>query len=396
MRLRDPAILIAALAALAVVNASGADAIREFLDRHWRRPLAPQGPPPARFSPLEASLQPEACGTCHLVQLADWKSSLHAASMAPGVAGQLVEMLESDPPSALSCFTCHAPLAEQAPRVDDGGRARTNPAYDAALGARGLVCAGCHVRAHQRFGPPRRDGSLAPRAPSETLPHNGVTRAPAFLRSEFCQSCHQFTADGFALNGKLLQATYDEWKASRFAREGVQCQDCHMPDRRHRWRGIHDADMVRSGLTITAKAGAARYRPGELALVTLRVSSTRIGHAFPTYVTPRVVLSAELVDTAGQVVAGSRREQVIGREVALDLSRELADTRLMPGKSATFTYRMKIDARGVRARVSVVVEPDAFYVAFFDTLLRQGAGRGEAQIRQALEAARRSPFTLFE
>ena len=120
MRLRDPAILIAALAALAVVNASGADAIREFLDRHWRRPLAPQGPPPARFSPLEASLQPEACGTCHPVQLADWKSSLHAASMAPGVAGQLVEMLESDPPSALSCFTCHAPLA---PSVSEPPRA---------------------------------------------------------------------------------------------------------------------------------------------------------------------------------------------------------------------------------------------------------------------------------
>jgi hypothetical protein len=35
-------------------------------------------------------------------------------------------------------------------------------------------------------------------------------------------------------------------------------------------------------------------------------------------------------------------------------------------------------------------------VAFFETLLRQGAGRGEAQIREALEAARRSPFSVFE
>src|SRR5213083_1308508 len=281
MRLRDPAILIAALAALAVVNASGADAIREFLDRHWRRPLAPQGPAPARFSPLEASLQPEACGTCHPAQLADWKTSLHSGSMGPGVAGQLLEMLESEPGSALSCFTCHAPLAEQAPLLADGARARANPVYDTALGAKGLVCAGCHVRGHARFGPPRRDGSLAPTAPRETLPHNGVTRTPAFLSSEFCQSCHQFTPDGFALNGKLLENTYNEWKASRFARAGVQCQDCHMPDRRHLWRGIHDADMVRSGLSITAKAGAVRYRPGDVALVTLRVTSTRIGHAFP-------------------------------------------------------------------------------------------------------------------
>src|SRR5205809_2637989 len=101
MRLRGAAVLIAALAALGAVNASGADAIRQFLDRHWRRPLAPQGPPPVRFSALEASLQPEACGSCHPVQLADWRTSRHAASMGPGVAGQLAEMLESDPPSAL-------------------------------------------------------------------------------------------------------------------------------------------------------------------------------------------------------------------------------------------------------------------------------------------------------
>src|SRR6266571_1553052 len=223
MRLRDPAILIAALAALAVVNASGADAIREFLDRHWRRPLAPQGPAPARFSPLEASLQPEACGTCHPAQLADWKTSLHSRSMGSGVAGQLVEMLESDPGSALSCFTCRAPLAEQAPRVMARDSPSANPVYDAALGARGLVCAGCHVRDHQRFGPPHRDGSLASATPRETLPHNGVTRTPAFLSSAFCEGCHQFTSDGFALNGKLLENTYNEWRASRFARDGVQC-----------------------------------------------------------------------------------------------------------------------------------------------------------------------------
>src|SRR5213593_933246 len=388
------ALLVAGCAAGAL--GARAESVESFVARHWAVPLAAQGPPPARFTPLEASLAPEACGACHPAQLADWRTSLHSRSMGPGVAGQLVEMLESDPRSALSCFTCHAPLAEQAPRVADGARARANPVYDAALGARGLVCAGCHVRAHQRFGPPRRDGSLTPTAPSETLPHNGVTRAPAFLRSEFCQSCHQFTADGFALNGKLLENTYNEWKASRFAREGVQCQDCHMPERQHLWRGIHDADMVRSGLTITAAAGAARYRPGDVAVVTLSVTSTRVGHAFPTYVTPRVVLSAELVDGAGQVLAGSRREKIVGREVALDLSREAFDTRLRPGQSVILAYRMKVPGPGMRARLAVVVEPDAFYVGFFETLLRQGAGRGEPHIRKALEAARRSPLSVFE
>jgi hypothetical protein len=369
--------------------------VDEFLRRHWRTPIPPQGPPPARFAPIEASLQPEACGTCHPTQYADWRTSLHAAAMGPGVHGQLVEMLESDPASALSCFTCHAPLAEQLPRVREGERFRPNPAFDATLMGQGLACAGCHVRGHQRFGPPRRDGSLGSAAPREGLPHNGVTRTPAFLTAEFCRGCHQFGPDGFAVNGKLLEDTYNEWRASRFAREGVQCQDCHMPDRRHLWRGIHDPDMVRSGLTITAVADAPRYRPGDTATVRLSVESTRVGHAFPTYVTPRVVLSAELIDAAGAPVPGSRQERVIGREVALDLSREVSDTRLEPGAQATLVYRPRVDRPGLSVRLAVVVEPDAFYERFFATLLQQGAGRGEDRIRQALEATRRSPFTVF-
>ena len=396
MRPRRLAVLLAALAILGATGAVGAETIQEFLRRHWRQPLAPQGSPPARFTPIEASLQPEACGTCHPAQHADWTTSLHAKSTGPGVAGQLVEMLESDPQSALGCLSCHAPLAEQAALVAAGKEWRPNPAYDEALGGKGLACAGCHVRGHERFGPPRRGGSLTSEVPRDTLPHGGVTRTPAFLRSEFCRGCHQFTPDGLALNGKLLENTYNEWKASRFAREGVQCQDCHMPDRRHLWRGIHDADMVRSGLTIAATTGAGRSRPGETVTATLSVTSTRVGHAFPTYVTPRVVLRAELVDAAGQGVAGSRAEKVIAREVALDLSREVFDTRLLPGRSAVLRYRMRIPAPGLRVRLSVVVEPDAFYTKFFETLLRQGAGRGEAEIRAALEASRRSPFTVFE
>src|SRR2546429_3695359 len=194
------ALLVAGCAA----GALGArdESVESFVARHWRTPLSPQGAAPARFTPLEASLAPEACGTCHPAQLADWRTSLHAAAMGPGVSGQLVEMLESGPGSALSCSNCHAPLAEQAPRLADGARARANPVYDTALGAKGLVCAGCHVRGHARFGPPRRDGSLAPTAPPATLPHTGVTPTPAFPPPQFCQSSHPSTPDGLPRNAK--------------------------------------------------------------------------------------------------------------------------------------------------------------------------------------------------
>ena len=61
--------------------------IHDFLSRHWKRPLAPQGTPPTTFSTLEASLAPESCGTCHPAQQADWKTSHHARAMRPGVTG---------------------------------------------------------------------------------------------------------------------------------------------------------------------------------------------------------------------------------------------------------------------------------------------------------------------
>jgi len=385
-------VLAAAIAGCATAADVTPARVDEFVARHWRAPLAPQGAPPARFSPLEASLAPESCGACHPLQYADWRTSLHAAAMGPGVAGQLADMLVSQPLTALGCQGCHAPLAEQAPLARGATGLVTNPDFDEALRGRGVTCAACHVRGHERFAPPRRDGSLASAAPRDSLPHGGATRTPAFLRSEFCRGCHQFAADGFTVNGKLLENTYEEWRASRFAREGVQCQDCHMPDRRHLWRGIHDPAMVRAGLTI----GLARAVSAGGALdATLSVANTGVGHAFPTYIPPRVVLRAELLGADGRPLAGTRQERVIGRHVELDMSREFADTRLSPGERVELHYAPGVVAGAIAARFSVVVEPDAFYTSFFETLLAQGVSRGTEQLEAALAATRRSPFTVF-
>lgn len=168
-----------------------------------------------------------------------------------------------------------------------------------------------------------------------------------------------------------------------------------MPDRRHLWRGIHDAEMVRSGVTVGFSKDRERYAVGETVVATLTVTNSKVGHHFPTYVTPRVVVSGELVDRAGRILPGSRQEQVIGREVTLDLSRELFDTRLAPGASLTFQYRQRLSSAGLTLRVAVTVFPDHFYVGFFEALLSGGAGRGTAQIREALRAARSSPFAIF-
>ena len=397
-------ILIATLLALALTSAA-ADTGRpprdpsptegDFIARHWHGLIRPQGAPPPGFTPIERSHQPEACGACHPVQFGDWRTSLHAKSMGPGVTGQLVEMIRREPAAARSCARCHSPVAEQRPEIVVEGKLVANPDFDAGLQTRGIICASCHVRRHEHFGPPRRDGSTANRAPRAQLPHGGVTRTSAFLRSEFCAACHQFGADGLSLNGKPLENTYAEWRESPASRRGLQCQNCHMPDRRHLWRGIHDPEMVRSGVRVTLQADRPRYRVGDQMRAQLTITTPGVGHAFPTYVTPQVRVRAELVDEGDAAVEGSVEERTIGREVPLDLSREIADTRIPPGGRFVLTYARRLESEGLRLRVTISVLPDEFYTRFFDALLAAGAGAGAAEIREALEATRRSPYTLF-
>lgn len=367
----------------------------QFLERHWRMPIAPQGIAPASFAPLERSLAPRDCGACHAVQYEDWRGSIHARSMGPGIAGQLVEMARRDPAGARACLVCHAPLAEQSPLTRTAAGLTANPAFDPALQREGVVCATCHVRGHQRFGPPPRPDAQGRRVPRAQLPHNGATYTGAYERAEFCAACHQFGPSGPSLNGKPLENTYEEWRGSPAARRGLTCQSCHMPDRRHRWRGVHDPEMVKSGVRVTLGLDRPRYRPGQRLRATVTVASVNVGHYFPTYVTPQVVVRAVLVGTDGQPIPSTVQEGIIGRQVPLDLSREIADTRIPPGGRFVLRYERELDEPGLGLRVTVTVYPDHFYTGFFAALLETGPGGGEADIREALDATRRSPFEIF-
>src|SRR5215471_18157879 len=87
--------------------------------------------------------------------------------------------------------------------------------------------------------------------------------------------------------------------------------------------------MVRSGLTpeFVAESQKARFR----------LTSTGIGHAFPTYVTPKVIMKAVALDDSGGPISGSEVRSVIQRQVeSVDGAWiERSDTRLLPGQSAS-------------------------------------------------------------
>lgn len=372
------------------------EAVASFVAKHWQFPVPPQGEPPPEYSPLEASLDPQQCGICHPQQYKDWQTTIHSHAMSPGIYGQMVEMADNDRETYIICASCHTPLSEQLPFLESGGSYRDNPDFDAKLQQSGLICAGCHVRQHQRFGPPRR-AELPPIPLDTKLPHGGFTVSPAYEDSAFCSPCHQFAPTDFALNGKLLQNTHEEWRESRYAKEGIHCQNCHMPDRRHLWRGIHDPEMVKQAITVSLSPGAASYVAGDKLSLDIVITNSGAGHYFPTYVTPKVFVQAHLLDQQGSMLSDTAQQAPIGRDVTLDLSTETYDTRIAPDASRTISYVQDIPPGATTLRVRIVVHPDHFYRQFFEAVLSDGGGgKGRALLQEALRKAESSPFTVFE
>jgi len=347
---------------------------------------------------LENNMRPEACAQCHQAQFNAWRDSKHAHAYSPGLVGQFPGMGHG---AGNDCLVCHAPLAEQLYRDAGDMQATLNTLLEnpegfsrnadldekqAKLPLRhaGVTCAVCHVREGQRFGPPRRGSEVVGHL--DGAAHGGFIASKDFEQSQLCASCHQFP-QSYAINGKPLENTVFEWQQSRFAREGVQCQTCHMPDRKHAFKGIHDVDMVRSGLEFNVE------KQGEL--VTLTMTSVRIGHAFPTYVTPKIWVKAEALNAQGDAIQHWQWEIV--REVAYDNGwKETQDSRLMPGESRVFvTENLNEHAKSVRFYVDVV--PDAFYKGVYRSLLSDDLQpKARRLISKALSDADKNDYRLYE
>ncbi|MDP6484379.1 MAG: multiheme c-type cytochrome [Nitrospinota bacterium] len=368
-------------------------AVEAFVAKHWQSPFAPNGKPPKGFSPLESALDPRSCGACHPAQLEDWKTSLHAKAMGPGVVGQWAD----NPAGAGDCVGCHAPLAEQQPyRVARSGAAVRNEGYVKDLEKGGLVCAACHVRGHERFGPPEAGKPLGPSV--EKSPHGGVTRTTAFERSEFCRTCHQHPMSA-AVNGKPIENTYVEWKEGPYSKLGVQCQDCHMPGRKHLWRGIHDKEMTARAVTLGVVVPLGKKAVPGRAVARISLTNTGAGHMFPTYMIPAVFIKAELLDENGKTVEGSRRVDRIQRRLEYEGGWvERSDTRIAPGKTRVFDYNAPNPRGAKRLHVFVEVHPDDYYGATFFPSLLQGrmSARARGLIEKARDHAMSSPYVLYD
>lgn len=302
--------------------------------------------------PVEEKINPdsftsaEVCGECHQAIHAVWQQSMHSQSLSNGVfqaAYRIAKKATSEERSQL-CLNCHAPTVRE---TGDYGA-------EDAITNEGVTCDFCHSIRKVEFEQtnPRVDLNLGRTKYGPLLhaqsPAHKIVDSQLHRRSELCAACHEYRNE---LGIPILE-TYSEWKASPYAREGKQCQDCHMPlvpgrvvamglksparegVNLHDISGSHDQEKVRKAVSLkilsAMRIGARKVR------VRISVANIGSGHSFPTGLPMhRALLEVNLVDR--------------GRRVAqrvLKFEKVLMNHRGMP---ITQEHEAFLEARSIRS-----------------------------------------------
>ncbi len=302
----------------------------------------------------------EQCVECHSKEWNDWKGAFHAHSVSPGL---LYQLRSFSPDRIKHCLNCHLP--DEREHSDLSALLFEDVINTDSIPERWSVsCVGCHTSTR-------------------------LTESIRIADAEFCAKCHQSDQIIPHRSNNPLTNTYREWSESFFAKEGIQCQNCHLPDKQHRFRGIHDKEMVLSGVQIRTDVGP------DSASLTLK--STAIGHRFPTYSVPKVSLTIRAYDISSQDESVTVWRQEIRRHVEKRDGQwiEISDSRLNPGEAVTLKVPLK--HKQVKVHFQVLIEPDAMYLQQYqeDHHLSQDTGT-VLLIREAIYKARQNRYVLFE
>lgn len=307
------------------------------------------------------------CGACHVQIFQEWQTSWMARANSnpnfqthfqrwqrqvaknPAVAGN--PQFSPD-----QCLRCHAP------QIDTGGGAKRQG---------GVTCLTCHgVRkareeqhGHALFYDSR--GVIYGPGHGTNAPHP-VKQGDHFADSSLCAGCHR----DITPNGVALERTFEEWRASRYADQGVQCAGCHMPQvegapstdsprsqhASHRfWGGHADSPLLKGAARLELKQKAGQ--------VLVSVVNQTVGHHFPTGGAHpnKLVLNIELLDVAGKVVAiqtRTYRYDYLSPAGGLRLPTDLIDSTLRPGEKREETIAVQPPTVRLRAWLEYQIVPD--------------------------------------
>jgi Cytochrome c554 and c-prime len=324
----------------------------------------------AQAAELRALSSAEVCGRCHRAILESWKQSAHARAMESPIFQDALDAAVADfgAGARRTCLNCHSPIA-----VHTG-----DLTLQQKVSWEGVTCDYCHSIREVAEAPvpkARLEFSLVKFGPLKDSASGGHATAYSAVHSSarVCAPCHEYrNAKGFA-----VLTTYSEWKASRYAREGKNCQSCHMwkvagsvVDPRvqraqsakinlHQMPGSHSIEQ----LTRTVKARMSASREDSELRVSIHVSNQAAGHYVPTGSPARQLILEVVADADGQRFRGERAyRRVITDAAGAAITKEhvafingakvSSDTRLAPDESRTETFAFPIK-RAIPARVRV-------------------------------------------
>lgn len=217
--------------------------------------LVPQEVPLPGTSSVTVPLSPpNACGRCHRPNdEADqggiydtWAGSAMGHAARDPVFLAALQISEADAPgSGDFCLRCHAPEAWLQGRcVETDGRL-LQPSDS------GVTCSVCHRMEENPWVKNAQyliaDDSVMRGPYEQTEAPHAYRQSDWISDSRLCGTCHDVfnplvfrrEEDGSATRSFFPeQTTYSEWAASAFAREGVGCKDCHMPESAGQVAGI--------------------------------------------------------------------------------------------------------------------------------------------------------------
>lgn len=248
--------------------------------------------PPPLFR-LDVNVQPaKVCKDCHLDISQQWEHSSHSRSDRSKnlLFGRMYfqSLKVTRGATMLKCGPCHETVAFVNQDFNTIREVTTE----------GVTCSYCHAIS----GPGSPDG-----IPPYTLDlghYFGTIRMPVpttshqseysdyIKSSEYCGACHAYKNQ----HGVQISDTYAEWKRSKYAKQGVTCQGCHMPGRPGRISHLGPArprvadhtfspealHKARPNAAVGMTLRAERTRSGDSLRVFALVSNTGWGHSLPT------------------------------------------------------------------------------------------------------------------
>jgi len=295
----------------------------------------------------------ESCAECHLDIYNKWKDSIHAMSVNDPIfyTSYIEAYTISSGRAKTLCLKCHSPTVPATKDYELKNR----------LSREGVNCDFCHtlkgVKLNDRKDPFIRDIGAVKRGPLESAKVEGhkTVYSNLHLSSELCAACHEYVSD----NGLSIMGTYSEWKASSYAAEGKQCQDCHMPrieggisktsNRKsvindHNLQGGHSIVQLKKTLIVKIKE-VKRLKDG--VSVSVSIENAGSGHMVPTGMpTRKLILNCE-VRTVKNKIFNEKRvfEKIISGKNGEEL---VKDSEIMLGMGTAITKDNRIGPKEVR------------------------------------------------